>query len=64
MTLDAWDPKEPADDEKPELPPRQLTYRDAMAMMESDIPKHKVIMHKADRRALGGRPCRSSRSAP
>mgnify|MGYP001292081824 FL=1 len=47
VTLDAWDPKEPADDEKPELAPWQLTYRDAMAMMETDVPKHKVIMHKA-----------------
>ena len=25
----------------------QLTYRDAMAVYASDIPKHKVIMHKA-----------------
>ena len=47
VTLDAWDPKEPANEEKPELAPWQLTYRDALAMMESDIPKHKVIMHKA-----------------
>ena len=30
-----------------ELPPEQLTYRDAMAVYASDIPKHKVIMHKA-----------------
>jgi len=47
VTLDGWDPKQPANEDKPELPPWQLTYRDAMAVMESDIPKHKVIMHKA-----------------
>ena len=32
---------------KPDLPPQQLTYRDAMAVYDSDIPKRKVIMHKA-----------------
>ncbi|MGH8129826.1 MAG: ABC transporter permease [Steroidobacteraceae bacterium] len=47
VTLDSWDPNEPANEDKPELPPWQLTYRDAMALMESDIPKRKVIMHKA-----------------
>ncbi len=47
VTMDFWDPQEPAWDDKPELPPSQLTYRDAMAVYASDIPKHKVIMHKA-----------------
>ncbi len=47
VTMDFWDPQEPAWDDKPELPPWQLTYRDAMAVYASDIPKHKVIMHKA-----------------
>ena len=47
VTMDFWDPQEPAWDDKPELPPTQLTYRDAMAVSASDIPKHKVIMHKA-----------------
>ncbi len=47
VTLDGWDPNQPAQEDKPELPPWQLTYRDAMAVMESDIPKRKVIMHKA-----------------
>jgi putative ABC transport system permease protein len=47
VTLDAWDPKQAANEDRPELAPWQLTYRDAMAVMESDIPKHKVIMHKA-----------------
>ena len=47
VTMDFWDPQQPAWDKKPELPPEQLTYRDAMAVYRSDIPKHKVIMHKA-----------------
>jgi putative ABC transport system permease protein len=45
--MDFWDPQQPYWDKKPELPPEQLTYRDAMAVYRSDIPKHKVIMHKA-----------------
>jgi putative ABC transport system permease protein len=47
VTMDFWDPQEPAWDDKPHLPPEQLTYRDAMAVYASEIPKHKVIMHKA-----------------
>jgi putative ABC transport system permease protein len=47
VTMDFWDPQQPAWDDKPHLPPEQLTYRDAMAVYASDIPKHKVIMHKA-----------------
>jgi len=47
VTMDFWDPQQPYWDKKPELPPEQLTYRDATAVYRSDIPKHKVIMHKA-----------------
>jgi len=47
VTMDFWDPQEPADEDRPELPPPQLTYRDAMAVYRSDIPKRKVLMHKA-----------------
>jgi putative ABC transport system permease protein len=47
VTMDFWDPQEPAWDDKPHLPPEQLTYRDAMAVYASDIPERKVIMHKA-----------------
>jgi len=47
VTMDFWDPQQPADEDKPELPPWQLTYRDAIAVYQSDIPTHKVIMHKA-----------------
>ena len=47
VTMDFYDPQEPNDEDKPWLPPPQLTYRDAMAVYRSDIPKHKVLMHKA-----------------
>ena len=47
VTMDFWDPEQPNSDKKPELPPEQLTYRDAMAVYASDIPVRKVIMHKA-----------------
>jgi putative ABC transport system permease protein len=47
VTMDFWDPDEDYFDSKPGLPPQQLTHRDAMAVFASDIPKHKVLMHKA-----------------
>jgi putative ABC transport system permease protein len=47
VTMDFWDPDEDYFDSKPGLPPQQLTYNDAMAVYASDIPKRKVIMHKA-----------------
>ena len=47
VTMDFWDPESPSWDKKPELPPTQFTYRDAMAVYASDIPTRKVIMHKA-----------------
>ena len=47
VTMDFWDPEQPAWDQKPDLPPTQFTYRDALAVYASDIPKRKVIMHKA-----------------
>jgi len=47
VTMDFWDPDEDYFDSKPGLPPQQLTYDDALAVFASDIPKRKVIMHKA-----------------
>jgi putative ABC transport system permease protein len=46
ITLDSWDPEEPADDERPALPPEQLTYRDAEAVTASTIPARSVRMMK------------------
>jgi putative ABC transport system permease protein len=47
VTLDNWDPNEPADKARPSLPPDQLTYRDAEMVWRSDIPKHSVIMMRS-----------------
>ncbi|MEZ5500523.1 MAG: ABC transporter permease [Steroidobacteraceae bacterium] len=47
VTMDFWDPQQANRIKKPELPPEQLTYRDAVAVYRSDIPTRKVIMHKA-----------------
>src|ERR1044072_1991638 len=47
VTLDSWDPNSPWTDEHPELPPPELTYRDAQALYNSDIPDRKVMMRKA-----------------
>lgn len=47
VTLDNWDPARPWDDGRPELPPMELTYRDAQALQESAIPDRKVVMRKA-----------------
>ncbi|MEX1994791.1 MAG: ABC transporter permease [Steroidobacteraceae bacterium] len=47
VTMDFWDPDQAYFDNKQNLPPEQLTYRDAMAVYGSDIPKRKLIMHKA-----------------
>jgi putative ABC transport system permease protein len=49
VTIDSWDPKRPDDEKHPERPPPQLTYKDTMALLKSDIPKYKVAMFKADR---------------
>jgi putative ABC transport system permease protein len=47
VTLDNWDPKEPADPTRPALPPDQLTYRDAEFVYHSDVPKRAVMMYRA-----------------
>ena len=48
VQLDSWNPDRPWDDEDPQEPPNQLTYRDAMALMESDVPVRKSAMYKAN----------------
>lgn len=47
VTLDNWSVNEPADPNRPELPPMEVTWRDALALLESDIPVHRAAMHKA-----------------
>jgi putative ABC transport system permease protein len=46
VQLDAWDPDRPWDDNRPEEPPPELTYRDAMAMRDTGIPTRRAAMHK------------------
>ena len=40
VELDSWSPQKPFNDQKPELPPAQITYRDMRGLMESDIPTY------------------------
>jgi len=44
--IDSWDPNNPYDKDKPWRQPDLLTYRDAQALVASDIPDRKVIMYK------------------
>jgi putative ABC transport system permease protein len=46
VTLDSWGANEPWDDKRPELPPYELTYRDTVALMQSDIPARQAAMRK------------------
>jgi putative ABC transport system permease protein len=47
VTLDSWDPNTPWDEDVPDRPPPELTYRDAQALYASEIPDRKVMMRKA-----------------
>ena len=44
VTMDSWDPGQPADPDHPALAPAQLTYKDATYLMTSDIPRRKAMM--------------------
>jgi putative ABC transport system permease protein len=46
VTMDSWDVNNPWDEKRPELPPYELTYRDATALMQSDIPSRQAVMRK------------------
>ncbi len=47
VEMDSWNPERPYSDNHPELPPSQITYRDARGIMESDIPTYQSVMFKA-----------------
>lgn len=49
VTVDSWDPTEPANEKQPEMPPEQLTYRDAVALQKSDIPRNSIVMFRSER---------------
>src|SRR5262245_62486577 len=48
VQLDNWNPQRPYDDDKPDEPPDQLTYRDATGLMESRIPAFQSAHFKAE----------------
>lgn len=54
VTMDNWDPNNRFDPKHPQLPPPQLTYRDALHIGESGIPLRHVIMHKDSGVLTGG----------
>jgi len=54
VTLDSWDPNAPANPERPDLPPNQVTYRDAGYLLTSSIPARKVVMFLTQDVIAGG----------
>ena len=46
VTIDSWDPNHPAEEDHPTLAPRDLVYRDALAIAESGVADRSVIMRK------------------
>ncbi|MDH4166725.1 MAG: ABC transporter permease [Gammaproteobacteria bacterium] len=47
VTLDTWSAERPYDDEKPDLPPQLLTYRDAMYLYGARAASRSVVMYKS-----------------
>ncbi len=47
VRLDSWDPADPFDSDRPDLPPNQLTYQDALAIHGSGIPTYEAAMYKS-----------------
>jgi putative ABC transport system permease protein len=47
VTLDTWSAERPYDDEKPDLPPQLLTYRDAMYLYGSKAASRSLVMYKS-----------------
>jgi putative ABC transport system permease protein len=54
VTMDSWDPNEAADPKRPNLPPSQLTYKDAKYLLGSNIPERKVVMVRTQDVVSGG----------
>jgi putative ABC transport system permease protein len=54
VTLDSWDPNAPANSKRPDLPPDQVTYRDAKYLLDSSIPLRKVVMFQTQDVISGG----------
>jgi putative ABC transport system permease protein len=47
VTLDSWSPTEPFRDDRPQLPPPELTYRDATAVRDAKIAERTSLTYKA-----------------
>jgi putative ABC transport system permease protein len=63
VTMDSWDPNESADPKRPDLPPPQLTYPDAMYLLGSTVPERKVVMFRT-RDVLSGGGAADARPIP
>jgi putative ABC transport system permease protein len=48
VRMDSWDPQRPYPGEDPTRPPTQITYRDMVGIMKSDIPVRQSGMFKAN----------------
>lgn len=46
VQIDAWNPESPRDEARPDEAPDQLTFTDAMALHQSEIPTYKTAMFK------------------
>jgi len=64
VTMDNWSPEEAHNPKHPDLPPPQLTYRDAAYLMQSDIPARKVVMFKSGGVLSGGQLPNGAQPAP
>ena len=47
VEIDTWDPDDPFDEDYPDRPPNQISYRDMRGVMESDIPTYQSAMFKS-----------------
>jgi len=46
VRIDSWNPTAPYEEDRPEEPPWELTYRDAQALRASPIAPRRAVMHK------------------
>ena len=47
VEIDTWDPDDPFDEDYPDRPPNQVSYRDMRSIMESEIPTYQSGMFKS-----------------